>query len=376
MNKGRVDISIFLVVLGLMLFSMIVVYSASSFYSTYKWGNPELLFENHLGKIFLGIAALFGFTRIPYQYYQKYSKEILIISIVLLAITAGFGKTVKGASRQINVGGFGFQPSILAFYALIIHLSSLIVKKGEMIKDLKFGYLPSLAWLGVVAVLILFQPNFSSAALSVVIGFSLLFLGGARVKHMIATVLMVLPFLFVYLGDTDSYRYTRLKSFAEGIFSSKAINYQVDQAALAFGSGGITGNGIGDSRIRELWLPEAYGDFIYAIIGEEYGFIGAVIILSLFLFILWRGFRIARIVPEPFGRLLAFGITFSIGLYAFVNAAVTVGILPTTGLPLPFLSYGGTAVLFNAAAIGVLLNISSTINQQEEFSPETTLVTR
>ncbi|MBU2443985.1 MAG: putative lipid II flippase FtsW [Bacteroidetes bacterium] len=376
MNKGRVDISIFLVVLGLLLFSLIVVYSASSFYSTYKWGDSEFLFGNHLGKVFFGIVALFVFTRIPYQYYQKYSKEILIISIVLLAITAGFGKTVKGAARQIIIGGFGFQPSILALYAVVIHLSSLIVKKGEAIKDLKFGYLPSIAWLGVVAALIMWQPNFSTAILSLIIGLSLLYLGGARFKHILTTVLMALPFLFVYLADTDSYRYTRIKNFADGIFSSKAINYQVDQASLAFGSGGITGNGIGDSRIRELWLPEAYGDFIYAIIGEEYGFIGAVIILSLFLFILWRGFRIARNAPDPFGRLLAFGITFSIGLYAFVNAGVTVGILPTTGLPLPFLSYGGTAILFNALAIGILLNISSSIYQQEEFNAETTLVTR
>jgi cell division protein FtsW len=376
MNKERVDISIFLVVLGLMLFSLIVVYSASSFYSSYKWGNPEFLFGSHLGKVFLGITALFLFTRIPYQYYQKYSREILIISVVLLAITVGFGKTVKGASRQIDIGSLGFQPSILALYALIVHLSSLIVKKGESIRDLKYGYLPSLAWIGVVAALILLQPNFSTAIISLIIGFSLLYLGEARIKHLFTTVLMVLPFLVFYLADTESYRYTRIKNFAEGIFSSKAINYQVEQASLAFGSGGITGNGIGDSRIRELWLPEAYGDFIYAIIGEEYGFVGAAIILTLFLFILWRGFKIARKVSDPFGRFLAFGITFSIGLYAFVNAAVTVGILPTTGIPLPFLSYGGTAVLFNAAAIGILLNISSTINRQEEINAETTLVTQ
>ncbi|MBM4175154.1 MAG: cell division protein FtsW [Ignavibacteria bacterium] len=376
MSKGRVDISIFLAVLGLMLFSLIVVYSASSFYSSYKWGDPELLFGNHLGKVFFGIGALFLFTRIPYQYYQKYSKEILIMSIVLLAITAGFGKTVKGAARQINIGGFGFQPSILALYALIMHLSSLIVKKVETIKDLKYGYLPSLAWIGVVVALILAQPNFSTATLSVIIGFTLLYLGGARVKHLFATVGMTFPFLIFYLADTGSYRYTRLKNFVEGIFSNQPINYQVGQAALAFGSGGIEGNGIGDSRIRELWLPEAYGDFIYAIIGEEYGFIGAVIILSLFLFILWRGFKIALNAPETFGRLLAFGITFSIGLYAFVNAGVTVGILPTTGIPLPFLSYGGTAILFNAAAIGILLNISSSIHHEEVFQTEATVITR
>ncbi len=376
MSKGRVDISIFLAVLGLMLFSLIVVYSASSFYSSYKWGDPELLFGNHLGKVFFGIGALFLFTRIPYQYYQKYSKEILFLSIILLAVTAGFGKTVKGAARQINIGDFGFQPSILALYALIMHLSSLIVKKGEAIKDLKYGYLPSLAWIGVVAVLILAQPNFSTTTLSVIIGFTLLYLGGARIKHLFATAGMALPFLIFYLADTESYRYTRLKNYVEGIFSNKAINHQVEQAALAFGSGGIEGNGIGDSRIRELWLPEAYGDFIFAIIGEEYGFIGAVIIMSLFLFILWRGFKIALNAPELFGKLLAFGITFSIGLYAFVNAAVTVGILPTTGIPLPFLSYGGTAILFNAAAIGILLNISSTIHQQEVFQSEATLITR
>lgn len=368
-NRGRVDIIIFLIVLGIMLFSLIVVYSASSTFSFEKTGNADFLFGNHFVKVLFGVVALFVFSKIPYQNFQKYSKEILLIAIVLLVATIIYGNVIKGSAREISIGGFGFQPSAFALYALIIHLANLIVKKGVVIQDLKHGFLPSIFWISICATLIMFQPNFSTAALVIIVGIGLLFVGGARFKHIFVSVLLTMPFILIYLLSA-SYRTERMLDYFKSLVSNEPINHQVYQATIAFGLGGIHGTGIGNSQQRDLFLPEAYGDFIFSIVGEEYGFIGAVVILLCYIIILWRGFKIARNSVDPFGKLTAFGITFAIGLYAFINAGVTCGLFPTTGIPMPFLSYGGTAFLFNAVSIGILLNISSYSNVSEDIQQE------
>ncbi|MCX8010310.1 MAG: FtsW/RodA/SpoVE family cell cycle protein, partial [Ignavibacteria bacterium] len=262
---------------------------------------------------------------------------------------------------------FGFQTSDFARLALIIYLSALIAKKGDEITNLKYGFLPVLFWIFICAGLIMLQPNFSTAFIFIVIGFSMLFVGGAQIKHIFNTVLVSLPLLVAYLFSA-SYRYNRIFDYASIISGNVTVKKQAIYSIRALGNGGIWGVGIGSSSQRDLFLPEAYGDFIFSVIGEEYGFIGVTIVLGVYLLILWRGFNIARNATDKFSQLLAFGITFSFSLYALINAGVSCGLFPATGIPMPFLSYGGTAILFNAIGIGILLNLSTYIN-----SPETKL---
>jgi cell division protein FtsW len=251
------------------------------------------------------------------------------------------------------------QPSDFAKFALVFHLSVLMAAKGEAVKDFKKGFLPMLVWIGAVTVLVLAQPNFSMGAMIFGISLVMLFLGRARVSHIALTLGALVPLLVVYMLSAE-YRMQRIMSYigmGDGAGTQKA-NHQLNQAIIGFGNGGIFGLGPGGSLQRDHFLPESYGDFVFSIVGEEYGLIGTLFFVLLFLLIFLRGMKIARHARDELGRLLAMGITSTITLYALINAAVTLGILPTTGLPMPFVSYGGTAMLISCAAIGVLLNIS------------------
>jgi cell division protein FtsW len=251
----------------------------------------------------------------------------------------------------------GFQPSEAAKFALILHLSTLLALKQDRTRDFKLGYLPMMIWVGVVTVLVLLQPNFSTGIMIFGISLAMLFLGGARLSHLGLTLAALMPLLLLYMVSAE-YRMKRIVSFFSG-GNGGAPNYQLKQGILGFGSGGLLGVGPGESRQRDLFLPESYGDFVFSIVGEEYGLIGTLFFLTLFLVIMVRGIRIARHARDEYGTMLAAGITVAVTLYALVNAGVTLGILPTTGLPMPFVSYGGSSMVFSAAAVGVLLNISS-----------------
>ncbi len=359
---GHIDIFVFLSVLALMLFSIGLVYSASAEISGMQHkGDTSYLFRSHAIRVALGIIALFAGMMLDYHVYAKWSKFLLLIGILLLGATLLGGFATKGAQRWVGWGQMRFQPSEFAKFALIIHLAVLLAAKQDYIRDFKRGYLPLLVWVGIVVVLVFFQPNFSTGALILGISFLLLFIGRVKVAHMVSTVVMGLPLVFVY-AVSESYRMKRLLAHFTGddVVSAKvtAAKYQIEQAVIGLGNGGILGVGMGMSKQRELFLPESYTDFIFAIVGEEYGLIGTLIILGLFVLILIRGVKIAKHAPDDLGRFLAAGITIVIVMYALVNAMVTTGLAPTTGLPMPFLSYGGTAIMFSAYAVGILLNIS------------------
>jgi cell division protein FtsW len=344
-------------VLLLMVLSLGVVYSASSSWAMQRFGESGRLLGKHAIKVLLGFVMIFFFMRVDYQLYRKFSKKILLAAVTLLAVTLALGVVIKGASRWLEIGGFGFQPSEIAKFALIFHLSTLLALKQDRIRDFKLGYLPMLVWIGVVTVLVLLQPNFSTGAMIFAISLAMLFLGRAKFSHLALTVAALLPLLLVFMVFAE-YRMRRITGFFGG-GAGGSPNYQLIQGILGFGSGGIFGVGPGESRQRDLFLPESYGDFVFSIVGEEYGLIGTLFFLALFLTIMLRGIRIARHAQDDFGYMLASGITLGITLYALVNAGVTLGILPTTGLPMPFVSYGGSSMVFSAAAVGVLLNISS-----------------
>jgi cell division protein FtsW len=358
-KTGHIDLYVFLSVLALMMFSVGVVYSASISISGIRHdGDSNYLFRTHAIRVVMGVAALFVGMFVNYHVYKRISKYLLLLAIVLLAYTLVGGAVVKGAQRWLAFGPVRFQPSEFAKFALIIHLAVLLAAKQRYIHEFRNGFLPLMIWVMSVVALVFMQPNFSTGAIIMGISFMLLFVGRVQILHLAGVVLAVLPVVLVYAVSAD-YRWKRIMSHfgGEGTASS-AGTYQIEQAIIGLGSGGILGVGMGMSKQRELFLPESYTDFIYAIVGEEYGFIGAVFVLLLFLVIMVRGMKIAKRATDDLGRFLAVGITVTITVYAMVNTMVTTGLLPTTGLPLPLLSYGGTSIIFTAYALGVLLNIS------------------
>jgi cell division protein FtsW len=355
-RANHIDIVTLIAVLTLMVIGIGVVYSASSTIALTKFGQSEAYLLRHIIKVVVSLVALFFIVKIDYHRYAKISKATLLIAVILLMATLVLGGEIKGASRWLRLGGFGFQPSEFAKFALIFHLSVLISVKKERIQDFKTGFLPIAIWVALVTGLVLLQPNFSTAMMLFLFSLVMLFVGGARVKHIALSLSALLPLLAIYVLSAE-YRMRRVVAFVSGDHTSS--NYQLLQGVIGFGNGGLFGVGPGMSRQRDFFLPESYGDFVFSMVGEEYGYVGTILLLFLFLIIFLRGLKVARLAHDDLGKYLAIGITSSVTLYALVNAAVTLGLLPTTGLPMPFVSYGGSSMLFTTCAIGVLLNISA-----------------
>ena len=357
-RTGHIDLWIFLSVLALMMFSVGVVYSASVSISGIRHdGDFNFLVRNHTIRVVMGIAALFVGMFVNYHFYRRISKYLLIIALLLLAYTLIGGTVVKGAQRWVSLGPLRFQPSEFAKFALVIHLSVLLAAKQRYIHMFRDGFLPLLIWILAVVGLVFLQPNFSTGAILLGISFMVLFVGRVKIMHLVSVALAGIPVILIY-AVSATYRWNRIMAHFTEESGAVTGNYQVNQAIIGLGSGGIFGVGMGMSKQRELFLPESYTDFIFAIVGEEYGFIGGVIILALFTIIMVRGMKIAKRATDDLGRFLAVGITCTVTVYAIVNAMVTTGLVPTTGLPMPLLSYGGTTIIFTAYALGVLLNIS------------------
>jgi cell division protein FtsW len=349
----------------LLVLGVILVLSASSTYSALKFDSFSNLFNNHIMKVILAVAVLIIFAVTPYHYYQKYSKKFTIGIIVVLFLTFLLAAKVKGAGRWIDFYLFTIQPSEVAKIILLVHLASLIDKKGELIKNFKMGFIYPVVWIFITAGLVLVQPNLSTSIVIVLTSFTVLYVGGAKLKHIITT----LGFASIFGGSAMmlfSHSRERILTYLNSIFGGGEINIQVTQAKIALGSGGLAGLGIVHSRQADLFLPEAYGDFIFSILGEEMGFIGAFIVLFIYLAIFFIGILIAKRAKDDFGQLLAFGLAFNIVISAFINAAVVIGLLPTTGITLPFISYGGTSITFMCASIGIILNIARNSRKKEE----------
>lgn len=349
----------------LMIFSVGVVYSASSAFALDKFQDSNYLFKQHLIKVVFSIVIIFVIARIDYIHLENVSKPLIWISIVLLVFTLFSGKgPIKGASRWINLGPLSFQPSEFARYSIIIYVALLLSKKKDYMDLLYRGYLPVLFYVLCITGLILIQPNFSMAMIIFSSCMVMIFVSEAKRKHIVLTLAALIPFAVIFVLSKD-YIMERLSSYSE-YKSGGSSSYQLQQALIGFGNGGLFGIGPGNSNQREFFLPEAHGDFIFSIIGEEYGFIGTMIILSLYFTIMVRGYRVAKETKDDFGKYLAFGITTLITLTALVNMSVASGVIPTTGITLPLVSYGGTSIIFTAAAVGVLLNISSHRDEIDE----------
>ncbi|MGA7838305.1 MAG: putative peptidoglycan glycosyltransferase FtsW [Ignavibacteriaceae bacterium] len=355
----KLGLTIFLDSFALMLLGLIIVMSASSTYSAIRFDSLFHLFNSHLFKVMFGILVMIIFCAVPYELYKEFSKPAILLVSGLLILTLFIAPNIKGAGRWINLGFLSFQPADIAKLVLIVHLAALIEDKGELIKNYKEGFLYLMIWVLLVSGLILIQPNVSNGVLLVFISFVMLYIGGAKLTHLLGTAFICLitvgavTMLFTHSRE-------RILTFIDAINNGGTANIQVKQALLGLGSGGIFGVGVGHSMQSNLFLPESYGDFIFAIVGEELGFIGSVIVLMSYLVLFVAGILIAKKTKDVFGQMLAFGITFSILLYAFINAAVATGLVPTTGLPLPFISYGGTSMIFLCISVGILVNIAYT----------------
>jgi cell division protein FtsW len=366
-QRNHIDLPTLVTVLVLMVLSLGVVYSASATWAMEKFGASNRLLNLHAMKVLLGLVALFVGMTIDYKKYKKLTKPAVILSIVFLMVTLALGGEVKGATRWLRFGGLSLQPSEFAKFALLFHLCTLISTKGDLIRDLKKGFLPMMVWIGSVAGLVLIQPNFSTGSMIILMSLVMLFISRARFTHIFGTIGAAIP-LLVGVALTRPHVMQRIHMFIDGSSSGGKLSYQLMQGIIGFGNGGLFGVGPGLSKQRDFFLPESYGDFVFSIVGEEYGAIGTIFFMTLFLIIMSRGFKIAKNARDEFGRLLAIGITSVITLYALVNAGVTLGILPTTGLPMPFVSYGGSSLLFTSFAVGVLLNISA----QTDMHPRAT----
>ncbi|GDX64563.1 MAG: putative lipid II flippase FtsW [Ignavibacteria bacterium] len=354
---GKIDWLIFFIATALLLFSVPFVYSASAYVASQKFGSTEGIVMGQIFRVGISLGCIIFFARIDYHRYKHYSKLLYIVGIGALLLVLAVGVKTKGAARWIDLGGLSIQPSEYAKYALVIFMSTWLSDNFNKLHDFKKGLLPVLAAGGLVIGLIALQPNFSSAMVISIIMLCMLFVGNVKMQYFLTIFGIGISLLGVY-GVSAAYRMKRIMSYI-GLGDDGSSNYQLKQALIAFANGGLFGVGPGQSNQRDKFLPESYSDFISSIIGEEYGFFGILVMMTLFALFLFRGLRIARFAPDRFGSMLAFGITITISAYAFVNVGVNCGVLPTTGLPLPFLSYGGTAVFFSASAVGILLNIAS-----------------
>lgn len=346
-----------LLVLGLMLLGTFIVFSASGTYSEFKFHDYYFLFKNHIVKVIIAILAMIVMALIPYDFYKKISKPSLLIIIVMLLITLILNQKLNGAARWISLGFLNFQPSEIAKIILIMHIAKMIESKGELIKDFDNGFKYFLIWIILVASIVVFQPNFSTAIIICLISFTLIFIGGGKLSHLLAISLIgFLAGIIVFFSFPHVK--IRLIQYFSSLFGIGELNMQVLQAKIGLGSGGVVGVGFGLSRQSDLFLPESYTDFIFSILGEELGFIGAMVVLLIYFAIFITGVLIAKRAKDKFAHLLAFGISFNIIITALINVAVVTGLVPTTGITLPFISYGGTSIIIFAASVGILINIA------------------
>ena len=360
----KLGLTIFFDSFALMLLGLIIVMSASSTYSVFKFDNVFYLFNSHLFKVFLGIGAIVLFAFIPYDLYRSLSKPMIILTTILLIVTLLIAPDIKGAGRWLNLGLFTLQPSDIAKLVLIIHLSVLLEDKTNVMENYRHGFLYLFIWIMIISGLIMLQPSISNGIILILITLTLIYTGGAKFKHILASMLLS-GLAIGTIAMIFPHSRSRILSYVGSILNGGDLNFQVKQALYSLGSGGIFGVGIGNSMQSNLFLPEAYGDFIFAILGEELGLIGSITVLTAYLILFISGIMVAKKAKDRFGQFLAFGITISIVLDAFVNVAVTTGLVPTTGLPLPFISYGGTSLVFLCISVGILINVAFTNHMRE-----------
>lgn len=362
MTKRSTDYFLLILVILLVLFGLVMVYDASFYYAQVKFDNPIHFFSKQLIGAVIGVACMLFFTFFDYKKLEKVKVPLLIVSFILLCMVwvPGIGVKANGASRWVDFGFISIQPSEVAKFAIVFFMASTMAHNKRQMKSFKYGLLPYLLILGVFGVLIVLQPNFSMVISITMVVLIMLFIGGASIKQLLG--LSTLGAIGgAYLVYAESYRLSRFLVFLDPWKSPRDESYQLVQSLYALGGGGLFGVGFNNSRQKNLFLPERESDFIFSIIGEEFGYIGCVLLLAVFLLVIWRGIRIASGCQNAFGSLLAAGITISVAISVIINVAVVTGSIPPTGLPLPLISFGSSSLIISMAEFGILLNISRQI---------------
>jgi cell division protein FtsW len=354
------DITLLFSVLFLVGIGIVMVYSASSALALKNFSSDYYFLKRQAFFSLMGMIALVVCGHIPLSVYRSLAYPLLATALILLLLVpfSNLGVTAGGAKRWLSIMSFSFQPAEIARLAMVIYLAYSMSKKQENIKDFSIGFLPHLIVLSLFTGLILLQPDFGSVVILATITWILLFVGGVRLRYLLSFVLLILPIVYYVLVNAD-YRLRRITSFLDPWQYPTEDGYQIIHSLMAFGTGGVWGTGIGKGYQKLFYLPEPHTDFIFSVIGEELGLVGILIIIALYALILWRGISIARNAGDAFSVFMATGITAAILLQVCVNMCVTLGLVPTKGLTLPFLSYGGTSLLVNMASIGILMNIGA-----------------
>lgn len=356
---GRPDMWLLGAVAALIAIGVVMVFGVGYFQAQSRFGDPWLYFRKHMITLAIGLAAAFAVSRLRIEFLERSANAVFLITIVMLVIVLipGIGAEINGAQRWLRIGGFSLQPTEFVKLGFVLFGARWISRHRAEMQSFVGGCVPLLAAVAACAVLVMRQPDFGSTAILGALALLMIFVGGARPAHL-GGMLAGAIVLFAAGALASPYRMKRLMSFRDPWEQSQEGGFQLVQSLIAFGSGGFTGVGLGDSRQKMHYLPEAHTDFVYALVGEELGLLGALLLLLLFATIAFRGYRIAARSTDSFAGMLAFGLTSVIVLSAVVNVGVVLGVLPTKGLALPFVSYGGSALLSSMVQVGILAALS------------------
>ncbi|MDD5307092.1 MAG: putative lipid II flippase FtsW [Deltaproteobacteria bacterium] len=352
------DRPLFIAVVLLLGFGVVMVYSASAVVASQVMHDSAFFLTRQAIYAAIGILAMLIASRVDYHFYEKIVYPLLGASAVALVLPhTPLGLTINGAARWIAVGPITVQPSEIAKVALVLWLSYSLARKTEKIRTFSVGFLPHIVFPGIMIALCLTHPDFGTAVVIAALAFALLFVAGARLGYMLLALIAAAPVAYALVAGSE-YRLKRILAFLDPLSNRLDDGYQLSQSMFGFASGGVTGVGLGDGLQKLLFLPEAHNDFIGAIVAEELGVIGIWSVIAVFAFVVARGIAIGLKTRDDFGKYVAVGITVLIGAQALANLGVAMGLLPTKGLNLPFVSFGGTALIISLYSVGILLNIS------------------
>ena len=356
----RVDPWIVATTIGLLAIGTIMVYSATAIRAYAKDGESTVFLIKHLSSILIGVFGMAVVMRIPSEKWSKYAYALLSISIILLlsVFFPVIGRRVNGAVRWISFGPVTIQPGELVKLALVVYLSHSLAKKRELVRSFSVGFLPHVIVTGLIVLAILLQPDFGTSVIILTVLGLMLFVAGAKISYLILGLVCSLPVAAIYIS-AKPHAWKRIVAFIEPEAYKHSIGYQVWESLVTFGSGGILGTGMGQGQQKLYFLPEAHTDFIFAVIGEELGFIGVILVVILFSVLVGRGLLLAKQASCRFSQYMCFGISCWIGIQALINMLVAVSLLPTKGLTLPLVSFGRSSLVMTMIAIGILLRISA-----------------
>ncbi len=353
------DLMVMLMAIALTCFGVVMVFSASSVMAAKRYHDGFFFLKRQGLFAIMGLSIMLVVMQVNYHFWRKLAVPILLACLLLLVMVLipGIGGKAGGASRWLKLPGFNLQPSEMAKMALIMYMAYSLDKKQEKVKNFAYGIIPYMVILAILIGCLAMQPDIGGALTLVAVAFSMLFAAGTRLSHILSMVLLALPLLAYKLSR--GYHRGRMEAWTNPWSDPDGKGFQIIQSWLALGSGGVFGQGLGEGKQKLFYLPEAHTDFILSVVGEEFGFMGVIVIVVMFFLLVQRALRIAMAAQDAFGRYLALGIAMLFGIQATVNMGVVTGLLPTKGLALPFISYGGSSLLINLFAVGILLNISA-----------------